>query len=133
MNTKADPRIPFVPISIGELFDKITILEIKLSKLSDENGFIAKELDLLQGIVDGLELSGEIHVEVGKLKQVNEELWMIEEGKRDHERRQSFDKEFIQLARDVYLKNDLRAEIKRQINSLTASGLQEVKSHFKNS
>ena len=115
------------PISIGELIDKITILEIKQSKTSDhvklEN--INKELALLA------ELYNSLHVDVSELKEelykINSELWLIEDRKRQCEKLQSFDADFIQLARAVYIKNDRRAEIKKLINLLTKSKIIEEK------
>lgn len=130
MNIENNAKTPFVPISVGELFDKITILEIKLHKLEDVDGFIDKELKLLRDTATELSLQVDLHAEVAKLRCVNEDLWEIEELKREHERRKVFDQDFIELARQVYLKNDLRAELKRKINSLTSSSLREIKSHF---
>ena len=115
------------PISIGELVDKITILEIKQSKTSDELKLanINKELGLLN------ELYNSLNVDVSDLKQelfkVNSELWVIEDSKRKCETAQQFDFDFIQLARSVYIKNDIRANIKKQINSITNSGIVEEK------
>lgn len=130
-NSENKLNTALVPISIGELFDKITILEIKLQKLSDDNGFIIRELELLRDTARNLSLMVDLDFEVAELRGVNEELWEIEELKREHERRKVFDQEFIELARQVYIKNDLRADIKRKINAMTSSRIQEVKSHFR--
>lgn len=130
-NSENKLNTALVPISIGELFDKITILEIKLQKLSDDNGFIIRELELLRDTARSLSLMVDLDFEVAELRGVNEELWEIEELKREHERRKVFDQEFIELARQVYIKNDLRADIKRKINAMTSSRIQEVKSHFR--
>ena len=115
------------PISIGELVDKITILEIKQSKTTDETKLanIKRELRLLNDLYNSL------HVNVSHLKDelynINSELWVIEDSKRNCEKLQSFDSEFIQLARNVYIKNDRRAEIKKQINLISNSSIVEEK------
>jgi cell shape-determining protein MreC len=115
------------PISIGELVDKITILEIKASKTSDAEKLanVQRELKLL------LELYNSLNVDVTALKaelyKINSELWVIEDSKRKCETAQQFDFEFIQLARSVYIKNDIRASIKKQINLLSNSKIIEEK------
>jgi predicted nuclease with TOPRIM domain len=115
------------PISIGELVDKITILELKASKATDVTKLanIQKELKLLR------ESYNSLHVDVTTLKEelhkVNAELWVIEDSKRKCEQSQTFDSEFIQLARSVYIKNDIRANIKKQINIIANSGIIEEK------
>jgi predicted nuclease with TOPRIM domain len=115
------------PISIGELVDKITILELKASKTTDaiKLANIQKELRLLN------ESYNSLHMDVTALKEelhkVNSELWDIEDNKRKREQSQTFDSEFIQLARSVYIKNDIRANIKKQINIITNSGIVEEK------
>lgn len=117
-----------IPVSIGELIDKITILEIK-RKIMGELPQIIKELDLLQKIENDLTLDRNVQVLKGALRKVNEELWFIEEAKRNHEKKQIFDDKFIELARNVYLKNDTRASIKGEINKICNSEIVEVKSH----
>ena len=118
-----------VPISIGELIDKITILEIKranVQTLSQANN-VTVELTHLSDILYTLSLPGQV-VELSKqLKQVNLELWNIEDAKRQHELQQQFNDKFIELARNVYIKNDLRASIKRQINTICNSTIIEEK------
>jgi cell shape-determining protein MreC len=115
------------PISIGELVDKITILEIKASKTTDAEKLanVQRELKLL------LELYNSLNVDVTALKaelyKINSELWVIEDSKRKCETAQQFDFEFIQLARSVYIKNDIRASIKKQINLLSNSKIIEEK------
>lgn len=112
-----------IPVSVGELIDKITILKIKAS-LSD-NEYVHKELKELNQIKSTLTqcfLEYEI-----QLKEVNQTLWIIENKIRQKERNQEFDDEFIQLARSVYINNDKRAEIKRKINDLVNSIYKEVK------
>ncbi len=117
------------PISVGELIDKITILEIKQrymtgSKLKNIN----KELKLLKNITQDKNL--EINLDLIKnLKRINEKLWEIEDNIRIKERNQEFDEEFIQLARSVYIENDKRASIKKDINQEYNSELVEEKSY----
>ena len=118
-----------VPISIGELIDKITILEIKranVQTLSQANN-VTVELTHLTDVLHTLAVPDQV-VELSKqLKQVNLELWNIEDAKRQHELQQQFNDKFIELARNVYIKNDLRASIKRQINTICNSTIIEEK------
>ena len=117
------------PISIGELIDKITILEIKQiymtgTKLKNIN----KEMKLLKNILQDKNL--EINIDLIKnLKKVNKKLWEIEDNIRIKERNQEFDEEFIKLARSVYIENDKRASIKKEINQKYNSDLVEEKSY----
>lgn len=122
-----------VPISVGELFDKITILDIKREKITeaDKQLIILKEYNLLRKIALKLDDHFEIDFHYKKLKKINEHLWYIEEQKREHEKRKLFDKKFIFLAREVYIKNDERAKIKKSINKKYNSEIEEVKSHKK--
>ena len=121
-----------VPVSVGEVLDKITILQIKLAHISDSNKRvnIQNELDALLPLVagDGF-TTDEIQGLVAELKSVNEALWDIEDDIREKEAAKSFDAEFISLARAVYVTNDKRAEIKKQINLATGSDLIEEKSY----
>ena len=123
---------PQVPISWGELFDKITILQIKLENLTSKNAFenVEQELKKLQSVLtqNGPKTMETIRLE-GELRQINQHLWDIEDKIRDKERTNSFDDEFIQLARSVYIKNDERSRIKRKINELLGSELVEEKSY----
>jgi len=123
--------IIMAPISIGELFDKITILTIKVARISDplkiEN--VIKELIQLRAIADNLEAPLELNVYYTQLLTVNQDLWDIEDSKRKHEQEQRFDDEFIKLARQVYIKNDYRAELKKKINVLMGSTIIEEKSY----
>lgn len=121
-----------IPVSVGELVDKITILEIKLNKFKGTDKFsnVEKEYNLLKHILDDLDLYNIIVPLYNKLHEINLELWSVEDRKREMEKLQSFDNEFIELARQVYLKNDERALIKKQINLTTGSGIIEEKSHF---
>ena len=118
------------PISIGELIDKITILELKLEFLTDTNKLenVNTELSYLNKILDELTIP-DITAERDALKLVNRRLWHIENFKRDCEKNQTFNEDFIETARQVYLKNDLRAEIKRRINTMVGSTIIEEKSY----
>jgi hypothetical protein len=114
-----------IPVSVGELIDRITILEIK-AFLSD-NEYIHKELEELNQIKSTItQYLLEYEIE---LKKVNETLWKIEDKIRQKEKDQEFDNEFIELARSVYINNDKRAEIKRKINEQTNSYYKEIKIH----
>ena len=123
---------PQVPISWGELFDKITILQIKLENLTSKNALenVEQELKKLQSILtqNGPKTTETIQLE-GELRRTNQQLWGIEDKIRDKERTNSFDDEFIQLARSVYITNDERSRIKRKINELLGSELVEEKSY----
>ena len=118
------------PISLGELIDKITILELKLEFLTDSNKLenVKSELTHLNTTLDALTIP-DIVPERETLKLVNRRLWHIENLKRDCEKNQTFGEEFIEAARQVYLKNDLRAEIKRRINTIVGSTIIEEKSY----
>ena len=125
---------PFVPISWGELFDKITILQIKSEKilLPDSLKNIDKELKKLRLIFDEAFAENLLALEfTEKLRQINFELWNIEDQIREKERKKAFDNEFIQLARSVYIKNDQRSVIKGKINKAFGSELVEQKSYSK--
>ena len=121
-----------VPISIGELFDKISILDIKTKKIKnkDDLKLIKYELSKLKKItkIKGL-TSTKIKKKYILLKSINEKLWNIENKKREYERQKKFDKSFIELARKVYIFNDKRAQIKKDINLLSGSSIVEIKSH----
>ena len=112
-----------IPVSVGELLDKIYILEIKAFITDDE--YIHKELNELNNIKSTLTqytLEHEI-----QLKKINETLWKIEDKIRQKEKDKEFDNEFIELARSVYITNDERAELKRKINEETGSHYKEIK------
>ena len=117
------------PISIGELIDKITILEIKqinMTGIKLKN--INKEMKLLKNILQDKNL--EINIDLIKnLKKINKKLWEIEDNIRIKESKQEFDEEFIKLARSVYIENDKRASIKKEINQKYNSDLVEEKSY----
>jgi len=119
-------------ISAGELMDKITILEIKKMKIPDpaKQIIIQKELNILQATYSKcISPSKELDEQIAKLKAINLKLWDIEEGKRECERQKDFSDTFIQLARSVYIENDNRAKIKAEINRITHSNIEEVKSY----
>lgn len=115
-----------IAVSIGELFDKISILEIKKENGIDE---AEKELNILNRKID--ELSVPIYVQgiVRALKAVNSMCWEVEDKKRECERQQSFGEEFIQTSRAVYILNDERARLKGLINKYMQSDIVEYKNH----
>lgn len=122
-----------VEISTGELLDKISILEIKLLNIKDEKKIknVYKELAILnpyfQDLLDeyGLDLKN-LYI---KLSNINKGLWDIEDAIREKEAFEEFDEEFVELARSVYITNDKRAAVKKEINLLTKSELVEEKSY----
>ncbi|MEA3172919.1 MAG: hypothetical protein QOF42_330 [Gammaproteobacteria bacterium] len=121
-----------VPISPGELLDKITILRIKSKRMSDAKKLanVRLELQTLEATWAASPYSKtNIDVDIDALHAVNEKLWDIEDDIRDKERAQAFDAEFIRLARAVYFENDERAAIKRRINVALGSTLVEEKSY----
>jgi hypothetical protein len=121
-----------VPVSVGEVLDKITILQIKLAHISDaaKRVNIQNELDALLPLAAGDAFTtDQMQGLMAELKAVNEALWDIEDDIREKEAAKSFDAEFIRLARAVYVTNDKRAEIKKQINLATGSALIEEKSY----
>lgn len=122
---------PSVPVSWGELLDKMTILEIKQQRIAaaDARANVGKEYRLLSMIGSEALQVAAIAPLVERLKQVNEELWQIEDAIRKEEASAQFGATFIGLARAVYRMNDRRAAIKRQINELLGSELIEEKSY----
>tara|TARA_Y100000591_G_scaffold222982_1_gene194298 strand:- start:85 stop:471 length:387 start_codon:yes stop_codon:yes gene_type:complete len=123
-----------VPISVGELFDKISILEIKTKKIKDKTNLkiIKFELLELKRIIKNKKLNKSFNkIQYQKLLKINNRLWSIEDNKRKYEVTKKFDKKFIELARKVYLLNDKRAEIKNKININSGSRIREVKSYKK--
>jgi hypothetical protein len=121
-----------VPVSYGELIDKITILEIKAARIRQPEKLanVRTELDLLNATwTANLASQTDISAERAKLKEVNEALWDIEDRIRIKEKAQAFDQEFIELARSVYFRNDDRAAYKREINEKLGSTLVEEKSY----
>ena len=121
-----------VPVSFGELLDKIAILQIKSERMSDAAKLanVRRELDALNATWSAHEASRVDIAELrAQLKAVNERLWVIEDDIRDKEAAQSFDAGFIELARSVYFQNDDRARIKRDINLALGSAYVEEKSY----
>ncbi|MDA9137541.1 DUF6165 family protein [Pelagibacterales bacterium] len=121
-----------IPVSTGELVDKITILEIKKIKVDDKLKLadIEKEHKYLKDIlIKKIKLDPYLKSKITALKKINLKLWDIEDGKRKAERNKKFGKSFILLARNVYIYNDKRAQIKLIINKLTNSKIVEVKSY----
>lgn len=124
----------FAEISVGELMDKISILEIKQKNLKDKEKIkiVSKELESLNSCFQkDVHITDQIKSLYEDLKKINTELWNIEDGKRDCERNGDFGEKFIKLARSVYIENDQRAKIKNKINKLSGSNISEVKSHEK--
>lgn len=120
-------KIINAPISIGELIDKITILEIKKNKLQHPNlENVLKELSFLRKLMGKhkIKINDDLFIQ---LKEINLALWNIEDQIRIKEKNKVFDNTFIELARSVYLKNDKRAEIKKSINRLSNSEITEEK------
>ena len=123
-----------IPVSVGELIDKITILEIKKIKINDKLklGLIKKEHKYLKDIlITKIQLTKSVKENYSLLKKINMILWDVEDKKRNAEKNQRFDKKFISLARNVYIYNDKRAEVKSIINKITGSDIVEVKSYKK--
>ena len=125
-----------VPISLGELLDKISILMIKEEKIKEQSklNLVKVELDLLRKNLSMIietysDNKDKIFSHIENLKEVNSKLWNIEDQIRDCERKNIFDKKFIELARSVYFSNDKRSEIKKQINLEFGSKIVEVKSY----
>ena len=119
-----------VPISVGELIDKYTILLIKQEKIVDEVKLlhVNNEIKLLRPIVLDLSIN---QFDILELKEINEKLWKAEDDIRDKERNKVFDENFIQIARSVYFENDKRCRIKNNINVKYNSNIFEVKNHKK--
>ena len=122
-------------ISVGELFDKITILNIKIKKIGDQQKLknILKELNTLNDESTKIDIPDKLLLDeqVKKLQSINEELWDIENFKRECEANKDFGENFIKLSRDVHFKNDIRAEIKKEINLLSNSIIVEEKEYSK--
>ena len=119
------------PISVGELIDKITILRIKSRRIADPAKLanVARELARLEALKAGLPEDLAFLALIEELEAVNAALWDIEELKRGHEREGRFDDAFIDLARQVYLRNDHRAALKKALNERAGSVIVEEKSY----
>ena len=121
-----------IPISVGELLDKITILEIKAERIGDPAKLanVRTELEALARLRRELDLAGQdLEALVLELGQVNRRLWDVEDRLRELEQAKDFGAEFVRLARSVYRENDHRARLKRRLNELTGSALVEEKSY----
>ena len=120
-------------ISVGELFDKITILNIKTKKISDNDKLqnIQTELKILEEQSKKIDVSdiNSLNELVSQLQHINEDLWDIENQKRECEAKKNFGEIFIKLSRDVHFKNDIRAQIKKEINLLSNSQIVEEKEY----
>tara|TARA_B100000614_G_C14164493_1_gene334190 strand:- start:26 stop:418 length:393 start_codon:yes stop_codon:yes gene_type:complete len=127
------PKKIFTEISLGELLDKISILEIKLKKIKDKSKIfhIKKEYNILLKIKKKVKVNKKVNIYYKKLKEVNNSLWNIEDKIRLHEKLKKFDKKFILLARRVYFTNDKRSKIKLSINMSMNSNIIEMKSYSK--
>ena len=123
-----------VEVSVGELLDKISILEIKQDKIKDPEklNFINNEHSILKNQLEKNVKSDEkLEKLFQDLKDINAKLWVIEDDKRDCEKNKDFGEKFIKLSRDVHLLNDNRAQIKLEINNLTGSKIKEIKEYTK--
>ena len=121
-----------IPVSVGELIDKLTILELKRqwTNNSERLKHILHEMSELEKLYEqNIEKKDEIIEHRADLYEINRYLWMIEDRIRKKENRKEFDGEFIQLARDVYITNDKRFEVKNKINNLLNSEIKEVKTY----
>lgn len=124
-------EMPYVPVSWGELLDKIVILEIKTERLTaaQARANAMRELELLREIAHPVMANGQAAASMARLKLVNLALWDIEDRIRDHERAGDFGPGFVELARSVYRRNDERGALKREINLALGSALIEEKSY----
>ena len=121
-----------VEVSVGELFDKISILEIKKDKIKDEEKlkYIVDEYNLLkEQMVDKVKLNEKLSGLFDTLKDINSKLWVIEDDKRLCEKNSDFGEKFIKLSRDIHFLNDKRASIKLEINNQTGSKIKEIKEY----
>jgi len=121
-----------VEVSVGELLDKISILEIKQYKIKDPNklAFINTEHSILKDQLEkNVQSSSQLEQLFNSLKEINAKLWVIEDDKRQCEKDKDFAEKFIKLSRDVHFLNDDRAKIKLEINNLTGSKIKEIKEY----
>ncbi len=121
-----------VEVSVGELLDKISILEIKKEKIKDleKLKFINYEHNILKDQLDkNVKVDKELNELFQSLKKINSELWTIEDDKRMCEKNSDFDEKFIKLSRDVHFLNDERAKLKLKINEFTGSKVKEIKQY----
>ena len=121
-----------VPISIGELYDKISILEIKQEKIKNTESlkFIKDEYNILKAELDkNVKNDEKLKNLFNSLKEINSKLWIIEDDKRMCEKNKDFGEKFIKLSRDVHFLNDDRAKIKLEINNHSGSKIKEIKEY----
>jgi len=121
-----------VEVSVGELFDKISILEIKKERIkdSDKLKFINSEYEVLKSELEkNIKIDSKLEKFFVALKNINSKLWIIEDEKRQCEKNSNFGEEFIRLSRDVHFLNDTRAKIKLDINNHTGSKIKEIKEY----
>lgn len=120
-----------ISVSVAELFDKVSILEIKLEKIVDSNKLkeVENELNILKDTFNKYNNTKESQLLFNKIKEVNKQLWEIEDKIRIKHRLSQFDEKFIELAKGVYFTNDMRFEVKNEINLLFGSNIKEVKSY----
>ena len=123
-------NICYIPVSIGELFDKYTILQIKQNRIKDSHkiSIVEKEIEYLKPFIEKYTLESTI---LNELREINETLWVIEDQIREKEKNNMFDEEFVKLARSVYITNDKRSEVKNKINLALHSALTDIKSYAK--
>ena len=121
-----------VEVSIGELLDKISILEIKQEKIKDQDKlkFISDEHAVLKEQLDkNVKSNDKLENLFQSLKEINAKLWVIEDDKRQCEKEKDFTEKFIKLSRDVHFLNDDRSKIKLEINNITGSKIKEIKEY----
>ena len=121
-----------VEVSVGELLDKISILEIKREKIKDPEKlkFISNEHSILKDqLENNVKSDDKLNKLFEDLKEINTKLWIIEDDKRDCEKNKDFGEKFIKLSRDVHFLNDDRAKIKLEINNHTGSSIKEIKEY----
>lgn len=121
-----------IPVSAGELIDKLSILRVKKNMITDEEKltFVNKEFDLLNDLSSDFLNDSEIYDLYNKLCITNAKLWYIEDELRVLEKQKSFGNEFVELARSVYFTNDERFELKNEINKKTNSSIKEIKEYI---
>ena len=121
-----------IPVSAGELIDKLSILRVKKNMITDEEKltFVKKEFDLLNDLSSNFLNDSEIYDLYNKLCITNAKLWYIEDELRVLEKKKSFGDEFVELARSVYFTNDERFELKNEINKKTNSSIKEIKEYI---
>ena len=121
-----------VEVSVGELLDKISILEIKQEKIKDAESlkFITDEYNVLKAELDkNIKSDDKLNNLFNSLKEINSKLWVIEDDKRMCEKNKDFGEKFIKLSRDIHFLNDNRAKIKLEINNYTGSKIKEIKEY----